>query len=364
MPFTKLERKGNLAMPKKKSPPPKSTVIQLLDIVYDASLESTGHPWERLNTALHIALETAIGVGFKFDIDDWIYIGSHYRSECWLGSNVEYWYSKCVSDCNMSAIASFEKWKEREPFIADNVEPIDSKFAHMTGTRQTCRLAVGFSFRWKGAKVTVNSFGDGYVNAASYEGHKETPKASAALKKHIAACESSGYSVHYRHYPETRRPLKRFKITRQDLIDNRAETKRRENAVAELESFNTSDDRNRQIVKWLGGIKTRSQIDTASVELLESIVEKCRQKWPVSVLEIHGVPVSIDQCRAAWEAIQKAKRTKTEWSITFGGTEVIPVGPYQIRSISGEGDIRVGCKTIRYSELAKIAKRITPLPAK
>lgn len=343
-------------MPKKKpTEPPKSSVIQLLDIVYDASLKSTGHSWGRLNTALQTALQTAIGSGFEFADDDWAYIGSHYRSGYWLGDDVERWYSRCVADGNMSAITSYEKWKNREPYIADDVTPTESKFAHMTGDRQTCRLAVDFKFMWKGVKVTVNSFGNGYLNAASYEESNAEPTPSAKLQKAIDTCEAADYQVYYRNWPENRKPLKRFKITRQDILDDRAERKRRKPAVDGLAEYYNDVDQTAQIKKMLG-ITTKEAFDALPVETLEAVLEQCRSLWPQLTVIVHDEVIPIAEFRKAWNVVLQCRKTKTAWSNYNNGS--LPVGSCNIHNISTEGDVKVGCKIIKYAFLAKIAKTL------
>lgn len=177
----------------------KSAVIRLLDLVYAESLKSTGHSWGRLNSAMRNALSIAIGVGFKFSIGDFKHIFTNYKSGYWVGDEVEWWYTKSVSASNMSAIASFETYKGREPFIADRVDQPKCDFSHLTGPRSKERLSVGAQFVWKGDRVRVNSFApDGsYLNACSY-------RRTGAFTKKVA---------------------KRFKITRQDIISDRAARK-------------------------------------------------------------------------------------------------------------------------------------------
>lgn len=202
----------------------RSGVIQLLDLVYKNSLCGVNHSWERLNKAMRLSLKTAIGSGFEFDIDDWQYIGSHYRSGYWLGDDIEHWYAICVSDDNATAIASYEKWKNREACIADDVTPIKSDIAHMTGTRNLCRLAVGSEFAWKGKKVTVTSFGDGYLVACSYKPRERHPDPSEEVQKAMAVVRQSVRWINDPH-DYSNKIEKRFKITRQDIIDDRAARK-------------------------------------------------------------------------------------------------------------------------------------------
>lgn len=181
-----------------------SDAIKLLDLVWHNANDGTSHSWERLNHAMLAALRLAVGSGFKFTLTDVKHVFENYRSERWIG-DWETIYSIGVAVENMPFVTSYELYRKRMPFIADDVTMEDrSGYAHTGGhiTRAKCRLTVGSTFQWKGVKVKVTSFSsdNSYLNACSYK--PRTP---------------DGY--------ESSKIDKRFKIAREDIIAERAERK-------------------------------------------------------------------------------------------------------------------------------------------
>ena len=69
---------------------------------------------------------------------------------------------------NRSAIETYEAWCSRKPIIADDVNTqgryhyaVEGGYTHgATSTRKKERLAIGFTFPWKGEVVEVTSFND------------------------------------------------------------------------------------------------------------------------------------------------------------------------------------------------------------
>ena len=242
-------------MKKKTSEVYRSDVTDLLDHVYAKSQRGCSRSWSKLNNTLRMALEIAIGGGFKWDIDDCKYVVNHYNSGYWLGENFERWYSLCIAASNASAIASYESYVGRQGFIADNVTPTECSLSHMTGDRVQERIGVGFKFLFQGKRVICNSFGpDGtYLNATEYFGYSSTPR--------------------------TDKP-KRFKITREMIIADRAERKERKEIELKLTEFADQSDRMQpeskmaaKILKSLG-VKKRSELDSLPIEKLRSVAEK------------------------------------------------------------------------------------------
>lgn len=180
--------------------PKTSDAIKLLDLVWKNTNDGTSHSYERLNHAMHAALSLAIGACFKFQIDDYRHILCNYRTGYWIGESDEWVYKLAIGVENMSAIQSFEAEKDREPFIADDVSfEVYGGWTHGERfTRQRERLCVGARFPWKGMKLTVTSFANdqSYLTACSY-------------KKDDGTCGRAKID-------------KRIKITRQDILDNRA----------------------------------------------------------------------------------------------------------------------------------------------
>lgn len=206
-----------------------SPVIQLLDHVYEHALKAKPRSWQRVNYAMHRALEIAIGSLFEFHADDWSKIVNGYNSGYWLGDDIERWYSLCVADGNDSGRDSFEKLRGRESLIADSVEPVKSHFAHVTGRRQKERLHVGAKFDWYGYRVTVTSFkADGSCTACAYPPNKYVQDVpTAPVAKAMKVVKTAGYEFIPKWDFDQRKPIKRFVITRDGIIEERADRKRR-----------------------------------------------------------------------------------------------------------------------------------------
>lgn len=208
----------------------KSKVIELLDLVFLASGKKP-FSWSRVNGAMQSALSIAIESGFDWDITDWSYVVGHYSSGHWIGAETERWFSKMVSSENSSAIAAFESHKNRLPFIADNVHV-------QHGLRASSRLCVGAAFSWKGDEVTVNSF----ANDGSY--------INATVGK------------------------KRFKISRQDIFEDRAERKERDQLFERLSKRSESEPGVSKSILDDLGISKRSEKANVSIEKLREVAER------------------------------------------------------------------------------------------
>jgi hypothetical protein len=227
----------------------RSSVIELLDLVYAAANDATSHSYERLNRAMSNALQLAIGSGFKFATGDVEYILSNYKAGYWVGESDEWIYGEAIEVGNTSAIASYEAAKKREGIIADDVDFRESRnpYLHMSGTRQRERLCVGATFVYRGQKLKVTSFADdsSYVNACLYVKVDE-----------------------YRS-----KVSKRLKLTRDDIIADRAERKERKKQLELLADAGTKNGTTAEIVKALG-VKTRDDYAQLSIEKIRKVAKK------------------------------------------------------------------------------------------
>lgn len=186
-----------------------SAVIQLLDLVWANANTSTSHSWERLNHAMQDALRLAVTSGMPFAPDDFTHIVNNYRSVYWLDG--ERFYASAVATDNKSAFLAYERCTSRDPFIADNVRSgtVDSGNHLGYVHRDRSRLAFGFEFDYAGYRPRVTSFGDNKLTAVVSE----------------------------REYGHRAKVLKRFTITRDDLIRDRAERKERAEMFAEASKW-------------------------------------------------------------------------------------------------------------------------------
>lgn len=258
----------------------RSPVIELLDHVYAQSMKADPRSWQRINNAMRDALGIAIGSLFEFAGDDFKYIVDHYRSGYWLGEDVERWYSECVASGNSSAYMSFEKMKgNRAPLIADSVDPVESKFAHVTGIRAKERLHVGASFTWKGHRVTVTSFSsDGSCTACAYATRDSAPEQTKEVTRAMHVLQREGWSVNW-YSNESRKPIRRFKITRDDLIADRAERKRRDEIESEMQSLCVDNAERAAAILEIAGFKSRYEFELITLKKLEAALVKVKKAF-------------------------------------------------------------------------------------
>jgi hypothetical protein len=226
-----------------KRQPKRSPAYQLMAHVWESTNEEIGHSYERLNHAMHSALTLAIGAGMKFFPGDFSAINEDFRGGYWLGATSEWAYTLAVAVGNKSAIDAYEGYKNRGPFIADNVEPGSNYshegFLHLSGTRQRARLALGFKFPWRGETVNVTSMprGDGPVIACSYKGNPSD-------------------------YPS--KILHRYKITREGIIEER----RRMTLIEQL-TLDAPEDQRAACLKMLGNPKDKAALEATPLKLVE-----------------------------------------------------------------------------------------------
>ncbi len=188
-----------------------SAPTALLQLVWDNAQSATSHSWERTNTAMRKALALTIGAGFAFTKADFEGLAK-FRPGYWIGESEEWCYSMAVAEGNYSAADAFEEWMGREAIIADDVRPAErhDSYAHKSGDRAKERLHVGCYFEWRGEKVKVTSFTDkGAAVAVAYQ-------------------PATG------PYDRESKVKKRFTITRELVIEDRAERKQRDAITKEL----------------------------------------------------------------------------------------------------------------------------------
>jgi len=191
-----------------------SPAITLLAWVYAQTGQEATSSWSRLNSAMHEALRLVVGAGFRFEDGDFEAICDRFNSGHWIGSSWEWVYSAAIAENNASAFEQFEAWKKRQPIIANNVTPVQCRYVHMSSERDRCRLHVGARFKWKGVMVTVTSFDDdGNAVACSYKD------------------------------AEQRKVGKRFRISREDVIEDRADREYVKKVVKAIEPYRSERKR-------------------------------------------------------------------------------------------------------------------------
>jgi hypothetical protein len=125
-------------------------------------------------------------------------------------------------------VAAIESYLGRTPLIADDVDAADdwqNRNTHLVSTRQRERLHVGAKFPWKGETVTVTSMGTDSATACSY------------AKEEYVRCElCNGYKS-----GGSNKLLHRYTITRDAIIAERAEQKRRKEIITEFQKLAADD---------------------------------------------------------------------------------------------------------------------------
>lgn len=136
-----------------------SPAMKFLALVSQNQGYQMGRSWTRFAEGMHTALSLAIQYGLRFEPDDFVQIAELYfvcgEGFYTLACNPDRRYSRRrPCGLNRSACISFERWKQRKPFILNGR-----------------RLAVGAAFNWDGQRVVCTSFSEdgSYLNACSYK---------------------------------------------------------------------------------------------------------------------------------------------------------------------------------------------------
>ncbi|KKL48166.1 hypothetical protein LCGC14_2328280, partial [marine sediment metagenome] len=128
-----------------------SDAMTLIQHVWDTCLPGS---WSRLNSAMAVAVRLAIEAKLHFALADFSRIEQAMRVHRWCGAaGGEIWYNLAIKSRHGSAIAAFEQWKSRRPFL---VLPTSRD-------RTKLRLHIGARFTWhrelkSAEEVTVTSF--------------------------------------------------------------------------------------------------------------------------------------------------------------------------------------------------------------
>jgi hypothetical protein len=262
----------------------RSMVLRYLDDVWNHVTSGVPSSYERMNHTMDRAVRLAVGA-FEFEEGDWREIVLGYRSGYWL--RTEPMYAAAIINENASAVASIEKYLGRTPLIADGVRLCSyggDRNVHSAGHRQKERLHVGASFRWKGEYVTVTSMGNDSAIACSYKPRKgkptddefakwlrhrglpdvkKVPKRALELLRQMCDEQSHDYS---------NKVLKRYTITREAIIAERAERKRRQEIWDSLANIRGQDpDGPIKALKKIG-VVTGADFDKAPLAKLEKVL--------------------------------------------------------------------------------------------
>ena len=195
-------------MGKKKSKEADSPTLALLRHVYGKTSSAPGATasWDILNRAMAAAMKLAIEAHFRFDLDDFKTSEEELGMGYWAGQDGgygEWFYGLACGVNNVSAARAFEHWKERGPYIHINIQTWNAY--GNTFSRKKGRVAVGTWFYWQGDHVRVTSIGSDHLIACAYR---------------------EEWAWHGK-------PVRRFRITRQELLAARREGRRNDGRAAD-----------------------------------------------------------------------------------------------------------------------------------
>ena len=96
--------------------PEPSPAFQLVALVYSNAKRRT---WRDLNESLTAALSLAIGIGLRFDKDDFGKMQAQLKGDHWMGigGTREWIYDRAIDAENTSAAIAYEHWIDRRPFF-------------------------------------------------------------------------------------------------------------------------------------------------------------------------------------------------------------------------------------------------------
>jgi hypothetical protein len=122
-------------------------VIELLRVVWRNTNTIWGNSYRKTNKAMRSALNIAIESGFRFAENDFKDISESFKFGYWSGTNgaemlAEEYYTFAVEQNNTSACISLEKWKNRKPFLFNDVTQVKDL------NSKKRRLALGSEFLW------------------------------------------------------------------------------------------------------------------------------------------------------------------------------------------------------------------------
>ena len=231
-------------------------VLEFLTLAWgNASKRGPLFSYERLNHTMQRALFIAVW-SFEFQPDDWTDIVKRFSSGYWL--ETERYYTAAVGNGNLSAIVSIEKHLGRTPLIADEVRVAsnwqDTNLHGSPGVREKERLHLGAEFTWKGHRVKVTSMGTDSCVACSYKVTREAEN-----------CDTCG---HTKTWPKEKLH-KRFIITRELIIEERAERKRRGEIWDRLCDLSAAE----KVQAAIGSAK-REDFDRTPLKKLERLLAK------------------------------------------------------------------------------------------
>ena len=214
-----------------------SPALTLLRHVWSHECKAVPFSWERVNWGMQDALRLAITAGLTFAKGDFVVLASKCRTTRWLDRQQA--YACAIGASNASAYQAMECDWNLTPIIADDVKG-DQHGHGYRFDRERERLAVGFSFAYRGLRPEVTSRRKDHVIACTYPDYVSTYEAEQeVLAAAIQWADACGYqaelSTAVKQLKEVqargkqrRTPKRRFVIRPEDVIVDRADQRERE----------------------------------------------------------------------------------------------------------------------------------------
>ena len=257
-----------------------SPAVKLIQLAWDYSCSGVSHSWQVYNHAVADAARLA-AESFRWDKGDLDIVSAIHNSrrgiDISLGEHgYERLYTVAVKSGNMTFCEEYERWRGREPIIADGAN-----------RRQRDRLCVGSQFEWQGEIVTVTSFAkDGAAVACSYHPAKSTAtdeefgvwlkRADIIVTNQTDQGARSLRAICDRDYRGSPRLIaKRFRITREAVVADRTVRNARQDiwdALGEVSERSMEDSEAVTAALRNIGIANRSDFNRAKIATLQKVL--------------------------------------------------------------------------------------------
>lgn len=245
------------------------TAYQSVRFVYD---HSPGRSWARLNSALDDVLKGAITAHLTFLPGDFSAMRGNMAGHYWMGNSEgvvcgERYYSLAVKVGHMAACLAFEKYAGRPPAL----------WCEMVKTPE--RLCIGSDFTWEGHRVSVTTLKESHLIACSYKWDQED---SVYVKGHYRKLVSVDHEKlptkiklgEVIQHGDSRKVVKRFKISYDELKAKRLELDRAQKAVVKEIQQGADLDSLTAILKRLNGNKELRKFDLEAIRTAVGTREK------------------------------------------------------------------------------------------
>ncbi len=126
-----------------------SSVVTVLETLWDNSMKATAYSWTRLNTGMFVAVKNMIDMGIAFEASDFTAMSKEFGGSHWMSPEI--WYSHACEVSNTKCCQAIETYMGRPAYIFHGE-----------------RLCVGSYFQWQGLRAKVTSINGAGLVACTY----------------------------------------------------------------------------------------------------------------------------------------------------------------------------------------------------